>query len=515
MKEEYIFKIRHILPRCIVVMLVTALVYGFLRWFVTFYLKIGYIKEEAWEFFLPVLIGITIFWILLSKPFRIIRECPNNNSGWRTYLTVFTIIPFCIILGLSQNYVVHCFSSQQSVENVSQIKHNETDTYYYVNEFAVDKTWMGYHIDNRTIPKRYSSDLQLSAYVVYPFIGCENRWYGIKYSKKIERHNEDYVNMEYQSFLNDCNTKIDTYDFNAVHSFERVVASDDMDGFIRAIKESGDKVDTKTLVVLFPTEKAFESKSQMQLAWILLTIVIWLTLITTLLVFAQLNEQLVTKQLTLRKDLKNDSFFVDLVNAAIIPRRDNWLLALILNSILIYYLVMVIGGVNPMSPSSIELFEWGALRSNAIEQGDWWRVVTSLFMHSDVKHLLLNLTNFGFGVFFLNCLITPNKTAIIFLVSGLIANFTAASLFPGVYVGASGGIMGVMGAVLSIYLFYRKTVQPEGLWLISIITGITLVVGITAGISNTAHITGLIIGAVVGPLIFYFQRKNNYNRLCR
>ncbi|MCX7701919.1 MAG: rhomboid family intramembrane serine protease, partial [Gemmataceae bacterium] len=40
----------------------------------------------------------------------------------------------------------------------------------------------------------------------------------------------------------------------------------------------------------------------------------------------------------------------------------------------------------------------GALSAAAIEDGEWWRLITTLFVHQDFFHLLINLsTFFGYG----------------------------------------------------------------------------------------------------------------------
>ena len=55
------------------------------------------------------------------------------------------------------------------------------------------------------------------------------------------------------------------------------------------------------------------------------------------------------------------------------------------------YLWMVSAGVSPIAPSGEELFNWGGSSSQSLASGQWWRLITCMFVHSGPIHLLLNM----------------------------------------------------------------------------------------------------------------------------
>src|SRR5206468_1493030 len=103
------------------------------------------------------------------------------------------------------------------------------------------------------------------------------------------------------------------------------------------------------------------------------------------------------------------------------------------------------------------------------------------------------------------------KYAIIYLVTGILAS--AASLWwhdATVSIGASGAIFGLYGVFLALLLtkIYPKEFSKPFLASTLIFVGYNLVMGLTGGIDNAAHIGGLVSGFIIG-LILYPQLKGD------
>jgi membrane associated rhomboid family serine protease len=134
-----------------------------------------------------------------------------------------------------------------------------------------------------------------------------------------------------------------------------------------------------------------------------------------------------------------------------------------------------------------------------------WRMITSVFMHGSVLHLLFNmyaLFIFGQG---LEHTLGRARYLILYLLSGLggsVAVDLIASPFQGV-VGASGAIFGLMGA----YFIIQRHLGGTNVQLL-VLAGINLVIGFIAGvgISWQAHLGGLAAGALIG---FIFTKTRN------
>ena len=136
--------------------------------------------------------------------------------------------------------------------------------------------------------------------------------------------------------------------------------------------------------------------------------------------------------------------------------------------------------------------------SLVLDQGEVWRLVTAMFIHGGIVHI-------GFNVYVLLQLgrlcelyFDARRTFIIFFLSGLFG-FVASCLAGSFSVGASGGILGLAGAIL-----VRARLSGGGIdrviysqlmsWVIMII-----VIGFLVPIIDwVGHLGGLITGGVVG-----------------
>ena len=175
----------------------------------------------------------------------------------------------------------------------------------------------------------------------------------------------------------------------------------------------------------------------------------------------------------------------------------------------VYVLMLATGGGTLGSPGG-DIFDKGALIGIGIQngqlvgvaQGEWWRLVTSAFLHASILHL-------GFNMLFLWWVGAPVEEAIgrwrfaLIYVAGGLGGAAGALLF-GKYelfgttlatptVGASGALFGILGAAL---VFERQRQYVLGGAALSIIL-INLVLSFTiSGISVGGHIGGLVAGAL-------------------
>jgi membrane associated rhomboid family serine protease len=159
------------------------------------------------------------------------------------------------------------------------------------------------------------------------------------------------------------------------------------------------------------------------------------------------------------------------------------------------------GGVNG---TGSEIYEKGvliagrALDSNGnvigVAEGDWWRLITSAFLHYGPFHLILNmLALYWFGSL-LEQRIGSGKYLLLYIVSGLAGSAGALLLDPTVpTVGASGAIFGILGA--GLVLEQQRDYVFGGSALGVIVINLVLTFSI-ASISIGGHIGGLLGGAL-------------------
>lgn len=139
-----------------------------------------------------------------------------------------------------------------------------------------------------------------------------------------------------------------------------------------------------------------------------------------------------------------------------------------------------------------------------VADGEWYRLLTSTFLHQEVSHILFNMVS----LWFLGRLVEPalgrTRFLAVYLMSGLggsaLAYLIAAPNQPSL--GASGAIFGLMGAFAVLARRVNLDMRP-----VIAILGISLLLTFTReGISWQGHIGGLVTGALVTLGLVYAPR---------
>lgn len=131
--------------------------------------------------------------------------------------------------------------------------------------------------------------------------------------------------------------------------------------------------------------------------------------------------------------------------------------------------------------------------------GEYWRIMTGAMLHGFILHIVMNCYAFySFGKFF-EMLTNPAHLAIVFVLSAIGGGALSAFFVPdGLSVGASGGIVGLIGYLL-IYAFRRRQfISAEFRKSLLINIGFILIFGLVLYqiVDNWGHIGGLVAGAV-------------------
>jgi len=221
---------------------------------------------------------------------------------------------------------------------------------------------------------------------------------------------------------------------------------------------------------------------------------------------AQIDEKLTSVNDYLETEAANESPGTSLEKnrsflSFFIPREGYYVTPIIVDINILVFILMALSGVSLFEPTTESLIAWGANLRGITLSGQWWRLITCVFLHIGILHLLMNM----YALLYIGILLEPYlgkmKFAAAYLFTGILASLTSIYWHPNtVSAGASGAIFGMYGvflAMLTTNIIDKKT-RTALFTSIGVFVVFNLMNGVKAGIDNAAHIGGLISGLVIG-----------------
>jgi rhomboid protease GluP len=164
--------------------------------------------------------------------------------------------------------------------------------------------------------------------------------------------------------------------------------------------------------------------------------------------------------------------------------------------------VMSTGGSALLSPGLESLVRAGALDSRLVAAGEWWRLLTCVFVHIGLIHILFNLYALLSVSSFLEAEIGPARYLSLFLLSGLGGSVASFLLHTRVVsAGASGAIFGLIGFAIP---YFRRQGSARARDIRSFMVRWALyafIFGLFVGADNFAHAGGFAAGFLLGSIM--------------
>ncbi len=162
---------------------------------------------------------------------------------------------------------------------------------------------------------------------------------------------------------------------------------------------------------------------------------------------------------------------------------------------------------SPMEFDTRLLLKWGADYGPLTLDRQFWRVLTSMFLHGGLIHVAANMWCYWDFGRIAERVYGRYRYLTIYLLTGLASSISSLAIHPNtVSVGASGAIFGVVGAL--VFPFYRKrvTLPPPVMKAMMRSLVVFILVNLAIGqaipfIDNAAHVGGLLAGLVLGAII--------------
>ncbi len=144
------------------------------------------------------------------------------------------------------------------------------------------------------------------------------------------------------------------------------------------------------------------------------------------------------------------------------------------------------------------LLEFGAKYNPMIAAGQYYRLITAMFLHSGIAHLALNMYALNILGKNIELLFGKVKYVIIYLTAGLFGSLGSFIFTKAISVGASGAIFGLFGVYIYLYIKNPDIFHVKQFTNLLTLIGINLVFGLVVpSIDNWAHIWGLIGGFII------------------
>lgn len=170
-------------------------------------------------------------------------------------------------------------------------------------------------------------------------------------------------------------------------------------------------------------------------------------------------------------------------------------------------MVLSLGTSMFSDPPAQGLIAWGANFAPLTVSGQWWRLLTCVFVHAGLLHIAFNMWCLWDLGRLAEAIYGHWTFAVVYLICGLSASLASLLWNPATFsVGASGAVFGIAGALIASYYLGEFSLPRAAiagtLRSLVVFVGFNLFFGgVIARTDNAAHVGGLIMGLILGALI--------------
>lgn len=492
--------------------------YSFLIWMVIYEFSLWTPNEDLIKFWLPFFLPAIPLYIWLRPRTKLLILKGDDVRGPFFYFFVpwMAVAAPTIVL---QDYLLKATGKLTTIKNISEISHRPSTKYYKVANHYIDKQHATIH-RTAEVSGRYNSDLTFYLYVACPILNEAPQistgdssnfnmpvaWLGIEFTKSIGNNSSSDAEKEeaFKQLGMEAYNKIKDQNLDQFIYLDLIGKNNRRKGYSAAIK-SISQYENIEPIILEAKNEPFERRNGDKLGWIFISFGIGSAIWLIMLIFPKI-ETMPLKKLSknsFQNQLKSSR---EVISSIAITQLPVWLIIAVLN--IMVFVIMVFAGLGLISFEGYDLYAWGANHRLAVINGQWWRLLTNIFLHGGLMHLIFNLYGLFFVSIFLEPVLGRMKFIIAYIVCGLIASLASIWWYPAmVSVGASGAIFGLYGVLTALLTTNKVDTKLKNELLINnaIFIGINLVLGLAGGgIDNAAHIGGLLSGFMIGYIMYFF-----------
>ena len=482
-------------------------IYTFLNWLIFIELELFSLKGVILKFGLPFALPWIPVLIWLRPKIRILKLTGGNGNLPFLYQFVAALaigVPTIV----AQEYIETASGELTEIQNIKEINIQNETKYYKITDYYIDKINIG---ANTTfdVSGKNNDRFNMHIYIAMPIFESINdtinrtclAWYGKEYSESISNRLEENEKEEkYQEFADQSQIDFDNFNPSQFIYLDRIGNTDDRDGLIEASKKSS-KYDPTYQTILLPVNESFENRNGNKFEWIFGAFGIGAIIFLIMLFIPKFDEKEL-KRLESGKPLKDEDLadFIDFLK----PKEGYFITPILIYLNIAVFIIMMISGLGFMTFKGQDLLVWGANYRPSTMDGEWWRLLSSTFLHGGLMHLLFNMYGLLFVGMFLEPVLGKTKFLVSYLITGILASIASLWWYDAtISVGASGAIFGMYGLFLAFMLtkIFHPDFSKSFLLSTVVFVGFNLLMGLTGGIDNAAHIGGLVSGFIAGLIL--------------
>lgn len=184
--------------------------------------------------------------------------------------------------------------------------------------------------------------------------------------------------------------------------------------------------------------------------------------------------------------------------------KDNFMVTYCIIGInIVVFLISAFLSNNIFNIDSNVLIAMGAKENTLISNGEYYRLLTSEFLHAGIVHIAMNMYSLYIIGKLVEKIYGKSRYLIIYISSGIFASLLSYLFSNSMSVGASGAIFGVMGATLIMAYKLRDRIGKD--FLINVISVIVINLIFSVSVPNIdlfAHLGGFISGTILSWLLY-------------
>ena len=504
--------------------IVTIVGYGALRWLIDIYLDILPLKQGYWNFGIPIVLSALVVYFGLNPYYKRLTLPYTYNST--SFLFLAMTLTLATPLILSQSYLTQTAYHVVAIDSVSDIRDYPSSYYFDVKHYQVNKPALATYMDSAVRSSSYDSDTALNYYMATPFLAADNIWLGTEDYTSYDNHMaEENKNQHYQSFIKQAQTHYQTKDFSRISYFQRLKSSDERTGYLQAVAgttNTNRNDNNHDPIILVPQSGTLSDHAHTAKIWGIGTFMVGMAICLLMIMSMQVQNPPKSSKRKNKHEHKLKQKTQAQPFSESIKKTVHQLNVVRKNTPATFYLVLstvlgavaaILQGVDIFFPTRGQIAHAGGVSIEALQQGEYWRLLSALFIPSDIISLLMTLLILLLIGYILEPIIGKWRFVSAFFICGFLGYLSVFVLIDvGYLTGAHGNTLSLSGAATVVLLSKRYKTEQRQIYgiLIGAYLGINIIVTAIHSVYNIHNLLYILIniavGALVGALLLSMQR---------